>query len=97
MADYDAILLDNDFFIGSLETGVISGTITKASVGVRRLLLLYKNSETMVLQQTWSNIIDGSYSFSVFGIGTNDKFTIICKGEGTENDEIYTGVQAIFN
>ena len=97
MTTHDAFYLAPDLFITETQTGTISGVVTKSSTGVKRRILISKDPYSVVINQAWSNPDTGAYSFLIDRIVPLDSFTIICKGEGGENDQIFTGVSAVFN
>ena len=92
MADYPAFLLPEEVFFGPIATVVLSGTVTKSSVGSQRKIIAYKkNQDEVVLGETISDS-NGDFSMEVNG-GTNDLFRVICIGEGDENSEIFDGIE----
>jgi len=70
----------------------ISGTVKKATVGIARNIIVYKNDNSEIIAASGtSSAIDGTFSINV-AIGSNDFIRVICIGETDENSEIFEDV-----
>ena len=89
MTVFTSIRLDkeDDVSLVGIQTGIISGTVTKNGSGVSRRIHVYHTAKGLVAE-AYSDKDDGTYSLSVV-VGTNDFFTVVFFGESGENDIVY--------
>jgi hypothetical protein len=85
-----AIIRDLPTAAARRSTITIAGTVQSGGSPAVRVILIYKNQNTTLLDSTTSGA-SGDFSIEVNG-GSNDCFRVICVGIANENSVIYEHV-----
>jgi len=66
-----------------------SGTVKKSGVGCKREILIMNPKKQTILASGFSDSVDGSFSITAPG-GGSDRFLLICLGENSEeNSQVF--------
>jgi len=86
MTERKALYVKEECKFAKLAYSTISGTVKKNTVGVRRLIQIYKELNPISIGFTFSSPIDGSWSFNICA-GPFTRIRVICLGNADYNED----------
>jgi len=86
MADARIISIDNEILTATPKMFTVSGYVTQSGTPVSRKIVVFRDSDMNTsIASTLSDSSDGNFSLELNG-NTNDKFTLVCVGLESENE-----------